>query len=119
MNRVMVGAVDEFFDRFLTSTLSYLGLKTTPRGGFVLEKFFIKKKVGPKTPILNVDFQKMQEDFFRKQNHRGSARQIFFTLVVEKPLKKCSTYMPLYLPLRQKEANSGKVVKANHVCDLL
>ena len=44
MNRVMVGAVDEFFERFLTSTLAYLGLKTTPRGGFVLEKFFIKKE---------------------------------------------------------------------------
>ena len=38
----MVGAVDEFFERFLTSTLAYLGLKHT-RGVFVLEKNFIKK----------------------------------------------------------------------------
>jgi len=29
MNREMVGAVDDFFERFLTSTLAYLGLETT------------------------------------------------------------------------------------------
>ena len=87
MNRVMVGAVDEFFERFLTSTLAYLGLKTTPRGGFVLENFLIKKKVGPKTPIFFIDFQKMPQDFLKKQNYRGSAAQIFLTIVVEKPLK--------------------------------
>ena len=52
MNRVMVGAVDEFFERFLTSTLAYLGLKTTPRGGFVLEKFFIKRKGWPENAYL-------------------------------------------------------------------
>ena len=81
----MVWAVDEFFERFLTSTLAYLGLKTTPRGGFVLENFLIKKKVGPKTPIFFIDFPKIPEDFLKKQNHRGRARQIFLALVVEKP----------------------------------
>ena len=40
----MVGAVENFFERFLTLTLEYLRLKTTPRGGYVLEKFFIKKE---------------------------------------------------------------------------
>ena len=44
MNVVIFVAVDEFFERFLTSTLSYLGVKLTPRGEFVLEKFFIKKE---------------------------------------------------------------------------
>ena len=52
MNRVMVGAVDEFFERFLTSTLAYLGLKTTPRGGFVLEKFSINKEGWPENAYL-------------------------------------------------------------------
>ena len=58
MNRVMVGAVDEFFERFLTSTLAYLGLKTTPRGGFVLEKFFIKEEGWPKNAYLKRWFSK-------------------------------------------------------------
>ena len=44
MNVVIVVAIDEFFERFLTSTLSYLGVQLTPRGEFVLEKFFIKKE---------------------------------------------------------------------------
>ena len=44
MNVVIFVAVDEFFEMFLTSTLSYLGVKLTPRGEFVLEKFFIKKE---------------------------------------------------------------------------
>ena len=78
MNRVMLGAVDEFFERFLTSTLAYLGLKTTPRGGFVLEKFFIKKKVGPKTPILNVDFQKNARRFFPKTKSPRERSANFF-----------------------------------------
>ena len=39
----------------------------------------------------------MPEDFSRKQNHRGSARQIFFTIVVEKPLKKC-THVYAFIP---------------------
>ena len=65
-------------------------------GGFVLEKFFLKKKVGPKTPIFFIDFQKMPQDFLKKQNHRGSAAQIFFTLD-EKPLQKF-TNAYAYLP---------------------
>ena len=44
MNVVIFVAVDGFFEMFLTSTLSYLGVKLTPRGEFVLEKFFIKKE---------------------------------------------------------------------------
>ena len=44
MNVVIFVAVDEFFERFLTLTLSYLGVKLTPRGEFVLENFFIKKE---------------------------------------------------------------------------
>ena len=47
----------------------------------------------------------MQEDFFRKQNHRGSARQIFFTLVVEKPLKKVPIYTPAYVPFTAKRGH--------------
>ena len=43
MNVVIFVAVDEFFEKFLTSNLSYLGVQLTPRGEFVLEKFFIKK----------------------------------------------------------------------------
>ena len=57
----------------------------------------------------------MPQDFLEKQNHRGSAAQIFLTILVEKPLKM---YAPirLYISLlRQKETNWGKVVKANHV----
>ena len=44
----------------------------------------------------------MPEDFSRKQNHRGSARQIFFNLVVEKPLKNESMYTPVYVPFTAK-----------------
>ena len=54
-------------------------------GGYVLENFLIKKEGGPKTPIFVIDFQKIPEEFSEKQNHRGSAAQIFFSLVVEKP----------------------------------
>jgi len=54
-------------------------------GGYVLENFLIKKKFGQKTLIFLIDFQKMPEEFSEKQNHRGSAAQIFFSLVVEKP----------------------------------
>ena len=60
--------------------------ETHPVGGFVLENFLTKKKkVAPKTPIFFIDFQKIPEDFLKKQNYRGSAAQIFFSLVVEKP----------------------------------
>ena len=103
------------FERFLTSTLANLGLITTPRGGYVLENFSIKRRLAQKRLSSLSIFKKMLQDFLKKQNHRGSARQIFFTLVVEKPLKKVATYMTL---LRQKQPISGKVVKANHVCDL-
>ena len=34
--------------------------------------------------------------------HRGSAGQIFFTLVDEKPLKKVVIYMPAYVPFTAK-----------------
>ena len=78
MNRVMLGAVDEFFERFLTSTLAYLGLKTTPRDGFVLENFLIKKKVEPKTPIFNVDFQKKCQKIFSENKITAGALGKFF-----------------------------------------
>ena len=84
-------------------------------GGFVLEHFLIKKKVGPKTPIFSIDFRKMRQDFLKKQNHRGSAAQIFFTLD-EKPLQKFTNayaYLPPFYD--KKQAIFGKVVKANHV----
>ena len=71
--------------------------------------------VGPKTPIFFIDFQKMPQDFLKKQNLRGSAAQIFFSLVVEKTLKNVPRYAPSFLPLPENEANQGKVVKANHV----
>ena len=73
----MVGAVDEFFERFLTSTLAYLGLKTTPRGGFVLEKFSIKKKVGPKTPIFFIDFQKYNKISWKNEITAEALRKFF------------------------------------------
>ena len=102
MNVVIFVAVDEFFERFLTLTLSYLGVKLTPRGEFVLEKFFIKKEGSGKNAYLSPRFQKMSEDFFRKQNHRGASAQIFFTIVVEKPLKKVRIYTPTYVPFTAK-----------------
>ena len=71
-------------------------------GGYVLEKFLIKKKVARKTPIFFIDFRKMTEDLLKKQNHRGSAAQIFFTPLVEKPLKNVSTCTPKYLPFTAK-----------------
>ena len=58
MNREMVGAVEEYFERFLTSTLAYLGLKTTPRGGFVLENFWIEKEGWPENAYLLHRFSK-------------------------------------------------------------
>jgi len=51
MNLVKVGAVDEFFERFLTSTLAYLGLKTTI-GWCCLRKFFDKKEGWPENAYL-------------------------------------------------------------------
>ena len=74
-------------------------------GGYALENFLIKKKVGPKTPIFFIDFQKMPQDFSKKQNHRGSARQFFLTLDVEKPLKKVATYTHAYDPFTAKTAH--------------
>ena len=56
-------------------------------GGFVLENFFIKKGGGPKFAYLSIWFWKMLQYFLEKQNHRGASAQIFFTLLVEKPLK--------------------------------
>jgi len=47
-------------------------------GGFVLENFFIKKKVGAENAYLLHPFSKMPQDFLKKQNYRGSAAQIFF-----------------------------------------
>ena len=73
-------------------------------GGFVLENFWIEKKVGPKTPIFFIDFQKMPQDFLKKQNYRGSAAQIFLSLV-EKLLKNVPWYTPAFLPLPENEAN--------------
>ena len=62
-------------------------------------------KIGPKTPIFRLNFQKMRQDFLKKQNHRGSYRQIFFTLVVEKPLKNLATYTPTYVPFAAKRGD--------------
>ena len=44
----------------------------------------------------------MPEDFSRKQNHRGCTAQIFFSLVVETPLKKLRLYTPVYVPFTAK-----------------
>jgi len=95
--------------------LANLGLITTPRGGYVLENFSIKRRLAQKRLSSASIFKKMQQDFLKKQNHRGSARQIFFTLVVEKPLKKYPSARLHMSLLRQKQAISGKVIKANHV----
>ena len=57
-------------------------------GGYALENFLIKKEGWPENAYLLHRLSKMPQDFLRKQNHRGSARQIFLTLIVEKPLKK-------------------------------
>ena len=72
-------------------------------GGFVLENFLIKKK--PKTPIFFIDFEKMTEDFLKKQNHRGSAAQIFFGPRGCKTFENVSMYTPAFLPLPENEAN--------------
>ena len=93
------------FERFLTSTLANLGLITTPRGGYVLENFSIKRRLAQKRLSSVSIFKKMQQDFLKKQNHRGSARQIFFCLLVEKTLKKVATYTHAYNPFTAKTAH--------------
>ena len=104
MNRVMVGAVNEFFERFLTSTLSYLGLKTTPRGGFVLEHFWIEKEGWPENAYLLHRFSKNATRFLEKAKLPRKRCPNFLSLV-EKPLKNVPWYTPAFLPLPENEAN--------------
>ena len=54
-------------------------------GGYALENFLIKKEGWPENAYLLHRLSKMPQDFSEKQNHRGSAAQIFLALVVEKP----------------------------------
>ena len=88
-------------------------------GGFVLEKFFIKKGGGPENAYLSIWFWKMVQDFLEKQNHRGASAQIFLPSSLKNLWQNVFTYTPLYLPLRQKEAISDKVYKGIHVLDFL
>ena len=52
----------------------------------------------------------MPEDFLKKQNHRGSAAQIFFGPRGCKTFEKCTYTYAFFLPLPENEARLGKVV---------
>ena len=119
MNVVIFVAVDEFFERFLTSTLSYLGVKLTPRGEFVLENFFIKRKVRAKTPIFSLVFKKCQKISSENKITAERLRKFFLPSSLKNLWQNVFFYTPVYLPLRQKEAISDKVVKWNHEWDFL
>ena len=62
----MVGAVEEFLDMFFDLDFGIIRLKTTPRGGFVLEKILIKKEGGPENAYLSIEFSKNARRFFEK-----------------------------------------------------
>ena len=53
----------------------------------------------------------MVQDFLEKQNHRGASAQIFFTLLVEKPLKKVPIYTPAYVPFTAKTGHFRQIHK--------
>ena len=74
----MVGAVEEFFERFLTLTLEYLRLKTTPRGGYVLEKFLIKNENRPENAYLSIEFSKNATRFLEKTKSPRELSANFF-----------------------------------------
>ena len=74
----MVGAVEEFFERFLTLTLEYLRLKTTPRGGYVLEKFLIKNIARPENAYLSIEFSKNATRFLEKTKSPRELSANFF-----------------------------------------
>ena len=78
MNRVIGGAVEEFFERFLTLTLEYLRLKTTQRGGYVLEKFLIKNENRPENAYLSIEFSKNATRFLEKTKSPRKRRSNFF-----------------------------------------
>ena len=84
---------------------------THPKEWVCLRKIFHKKGRFRENNVSLRLILKMPEDFFRKQNHRGSARQIFFNLTVEKPLKNVSRYTPLYLPFTAKRGQLGQSCK--------
>ena len=74
----MIEAVEEFFERFLTLTLEYLRLKTTPRGGYVLEKFLIKKDIRPENAYLSIEFSKNETRFLEKTKSPRELSPNFF-----------------------------------------
>ena len=71
-------------------------------GGFVLEKFFIRKRGGPENAYLSISIEKNATRFFGKIKSPRKRSAIFFTLVVEKPLKKVPIYTPAYVPFKVK-----------------
>ena len=89
-------------------------------GVFVLEKFLIKKEEGPKNAYLSIELLKKCHKISSENKITAERLRKFFLPSSLKNLwKKLFTYTPVYLPLRQKEAIFGKVVKANHVWDLI
>jgi len=59
-------------------------------GGYALENFLIKKEGWPENAYLLYRLSKMPQDFSKKQNHRGSAAQIFFGPRGCKTFEKCT-----------------------------
>ena len=78
MNRVMLGAVEEFLDVFLTWTLALYGLKPPQGVVFVLEKFLIRKEGGPENAYLSIEFSKNARRFFEKTKSPRERSANFF-----------------------------------------
>ena len=58
-------------------------------------------------PIFRFDLKKMLEDFSEKQNHRGSAAQIFLASWL-KNLSNRYVYIRLFSPFTGKRGQLGK-----------
>ena len=80
-------------------------------GGFVLEKFLIKKEGRPENAYRSIDFSKNARRFLPKTKSPRKRSANFFTLVVEKPLKKLPIYTPTYVPLTAKRGHLGQSYK--------
>ena len=108
MNVVMTGAVDKFLKGFQERLQPNKGLKP-PIGWFCLRKFFDKKRrLGRKRLSSSSIFRKMPEDFLKKQNHRGSAAQIFFGPRGCKTFEKCTYTYACFPPFTGKRGQLGK-----------
>ena len=65
-------------------------LKTTPRGGFVLEKFLIRKEGGPENAYLSIEFSKNARRFFEKTKSPRKPCANFFGPRGCKTFEKCT-----------------------------